>query len=255
MTESSLAYLPTVEQLLETEVFSEAQVLAGEGGLAKVISQVVLGFNPPPRPDSLVVTRLESLSSKEQTYFSQIAGIVLVRPSGNDNVGHAKALAKPIDGTAAKVALPASWPETSLDRLSALCTEAGIALITIPSLGELSQITEDVRSVHLKEVKLNAMRLHAHLLKVVLTEGLEGLVEQLSMQTNRPICVETSNFQLLASRNMGTTPASQQQNVAEQIGLLIRRNKLASEGEGTRPRNFFQPVKVGRRLILPIVLD
>src|SRR5262249_7238094 len=88
-------------------------------------------------------------------------------------------------------------------------------------------------------------------LKVVLTEGLEGLVEQLSIQTNRPISIETANFQVLASRNMGATAASQQQNVTEQIALALKRSK---QNDANHAR-FLQPVKIGRRLIFPILLD
>src|SRR5262249_17285306 len=90
-----------------------------------------------------------------------------------------------------------------------------------------------------------------YLLKIVLTEGLEGLVEQLSLQTNRPISIETGNFQVLASRNMGATPVSQQQNVTEQIGLAVSRTKQ----EGASQSRFIQPIKFGRRLVLPILLD
>jgi PucR family transcriptional regulator, purine catabolism regulatory protein len=254
MIESSLAYLPSLQQLLETEVFSEAQVLLGEAKLAKLVSQVVSGFSPPPRPDSLVVTRLEAFNAKDQVHFSGLAGIVLVRPATNDSSATNKAIAGSMVGSAVKASLAAPFPlnaDASLERLVGLCREAGIVLISIPSFGESGQIAEDIRNAYFKEVKNNGMRLHSHLLKVVLTEGLEGLVEQLSIQTNRPISIETASFQVLASRNMGATPASQQQNVTEQIGLVLNRNKQ----EESNQSRFIHPVKVGRRLILPILLD
>jgi len=95
------------------------------------------------------------------------------------------------------------------------------------------------------------MRVYGDLLKVVLTEGLEGLVEQLSIQSNRPISIETANFQVLASRNMGATPVSQQQNVTEQLGLALSRSKQ----DDSIQSKFIHPIKVGRRLILPILLE
>lgn len=257
MTESSLAYLPTLEQLLETEVFAEAQVLAGEGKLNRLVSQVVSGFNPAPRPDSLVVTRLEAIAAKDHVHFPGLAGLVLVRPATNDSSTPGKQLASQVTGhlvgSALKASVPAPWPnvDASLERLITSCSEAGIGLISVPSFGESAQTAEDIRNTYFKEVKMNGMRLYAHLLKVVLTEGLEGLVEQLSIQTNRPISIETANFQVLASRNMGATAASQQQNVTEQIAQTLKRSK---QNDSSHSR-FLQPVKVGRRLILPILLD
>jgi purine catabolism regulator len=251
MTESSLAYLPSLKQLLETEVFAEAQLLAGDAKLGKLVSQVVSGFNPVPKPDSLVVTRLDSISAKDHVHFSSLAGLVLIRSATNDSSTAAKPIASQVVGSALKAA---PWPvsvDASLERLIGVCQESGLVLISIPSFGEPGQIAEEIRNVYFKEVKTNCVRLYGHLLKIVLTEGLDGLVEQLSIQTNRPISIETASFQVLASRNMGATPVSQQQNVTEQIGLALNRIKQEDTGQ----TKFIHPIKIGRRLVLPILLD
>ena len=78
----------------------------------------------------------------------------------------------------------------------------------MPSFGDPIQIAEEIRQAFLKELKSASARLHAHLMTILLDDGLTGLVEEVSQSLNRPVVVETADFKVLASRNMGVTPAA-----------------------------------------------
>src|SRR6516162_2601506 len=148
MSESSLAYLPSLQQLLATEVFAEAQVLVGDTQLDKLVSQVVSGFGPQLKPESLVVTRQEAISAKDHALFSSLSGLVLVRSATSDSSTPNKPIATPVVGSALKASVAAPWPvnvDTSLEKLIGLCRESGVVLISIPSFGEPGQITEEIR--------------------------------------------------------------------------------------------------------------
>lgn len=132
------------------------------------------------------------------------------------------------------------------------CEEASVPLIVVPSFGDPAQIAEEIRQAFLKELKSASARLHAHLMSILLDEGLEGLVEEVGGALNRPVVVETADFKVLAARNMGATPASQQQSVAEQAAELMKRLQRAQAKGVQLPQT---PIKSGRRLILPVVLS
>ncbi len=249
MSEPSLAYLPSIQQLLDTEVMAEAQLLAGHDFLDRPVSQIVTSLVQPLRQHSLLVCRLENIAVKDVNSLAGLAGIVVVKAGANES--GPKAL---IQAGSGAVVLPHNL-EQPLERLSKLCSDAALPLITMPGFGELHQSAEDLRHAYLKEIRSNAVRLHAHFLKTVLAEGLDGLVEQLSICTHRPISIETVNFDMLASRNLGITAVSQQRTVNEQCLALVQRNKQTANQDDSFGPILINGIKIGRRLILPILLD
>jgi PucR family transcriptional regulator, purine catabolism regulatory protein len=249
MTDPSLAYLPSIQQLLETEVMTEAQILSGQDLLSRPVSQIVTSLRQPLRPHSLLVCRLESIAVKDGAGLVGLAGIVLVKANADESGSKAA-----IQVGSAALSLPHS-AEHPLEKLNKLCGDAGLPLITIAGFGELHQYAEDLRHAYLIETRTNAVRLHAHFLKTVLTDGLEGLVEQLSICTHRPISIETVHFEVLAARNLGAMPASQQRTVGEQCAALVQRMKQTPVQFGFFGPILMNGIKIGRRLILPILLD
>jgi sugar diacid utilization regulator len=261
MTESSLAYLPTLQQLLETEVMAEAHVLSGENLNQRHISQVVSKLTPAPRPHSLLVARPELILAKEHANLGQLAGVVLLGLGNYDaqNQNHpssnpAISLLQPVINGSSAATFPV-LADLSLQRLQTACSEMHVPLVVLPSFGEPTQLIEEIRNAFLREVRVNTSKLHALFLKVALAEGLEALVEQVSSRTGRPIAVETATFQILASRNMGATPAGQQQTLTEAVTQALYKLKQHSDKEGVFESSYLSPLKVGRRLVLPILLD
>ena len=227
----------------------EACIISGQDLLSRPVSQIITSLRQPLRSHSLLVCRLESIAVKDSTALLGLAGIVLVKP--NIDEGGSKAVAQ-------AGGVPHYLPqnvEQPLERLNKLCGEASLPLITIAGFGELHQYAEDLRTAYLKETRANAVRLHAHFLKTVLTEGLEGLVEQLSTCTYRPISIETAHFEVLAARNLGGTPTSQQRAVSEQCAALVQKFKQAPVQDNSLGPILINGIKIGRRLILPILLD
>jgi len=233
---------------------AEAQVFFGDELLERYVTQVVSSLNPPPRPGSLVVLRSEPGSVRDASLLGDLAALVLIRTGSIEqptapmaaNAGTA-AVAQPV--TSASAAMQADvW----LKMMSRTCEEAGVPLIVVPSFGDPGQIAEEIRQAFLKELKSASARLHAHLMTILLDEGLEGLVEEVSQALNRPVVVETADFKVLASRNMGATPVSQQNTVAEQAAELMKRLQRAHARGVELPQT---PIKSGRRLILPVVLS
>jgi hypothetical protein len=249
MSEPSLAYLPTIQQLLETDVMSEAHVLTGQNLLNGAIAQIATSLSHPVRPKSLVVSRLENISLKDGSALAGVAGIVIVKPTSNET--GAKSL---FHSGSAAVSIPHNTDQ-ALEKLRKLCVDAEVPLIAIPGFGDIQQIVEDLRQAYLREIRVNAARLHAHFLKTALKEGLEGLVEKLGLCTHRPICIEAANFELLAARNLGATPASQQNSVSEQCANLVQRNKARTNQDDSLGSMLLNGIKIGRRLILPVLID
>ena len=121
----------------------------------------------------------------------------------------------------------------------------------------LGQVADDVRLAYLREIKQATSRLHASLLSLLLDEGLEALVEEFSNRLNRPVAIESADFKVLASRNMGVTPANQQRTVSEEVQSVMKRltARLSQNKSATEDEQFsMAPVKIGRRLALPILL-
>src|SRR5271155_1257769 len=78
MLENNLFHLPTIQQLLLTEVMAEAQVLSGENLEQRHVTEIVPSTELALRPNSLLVSGLESLSAIEQEDLVNLAGIVVV---------------------------------------------------------------------------------------------------------------------------------------------------------------------------------
>lgn len=252
MTHANFAYQPTLRQLLNAEALAEAQVSFGENLLDRSVSQVVSTLVLGTRPGSLYVNRPEALSGRSVSDLRELAGIIVISSVDNTVVAHPAAGSADI-GSSAPLLHPVVSADAGLKRLINLATEAEVPLIVLPGFGDAGQIADDVRLAFLRLLKLNNTRLHAHLLTIVMEDGLEGLVEEVSNFLNRPVIIETSEFKLLASRNMSATPANQQQSIADEISKVVRQVLRGSE-RGDERDLIVQAVKVGRRLIAPIVL-
>ncbi len=246
MAPGRLYLQPTLRQLLNAEALSEAQVLYGDGLLDRQISQVVFGLSLA-RAGSLVVTRAEALAGQEISAFRDLAGVILIRPGCN------QALAGVVGG-AVVPSRPVSGIDVQIEPLVKLFAEAGTALLSVPELGEPAQVADDIRLAFQSEIKRASARLHAHFLSCVLENGLQGLVEELSALIHRPVAVETAEFKILAAQNMGPTPPSQQRTLTEEVAEELNREMRAQSGDVATvlPE---QPFRIGRRLVMPIVLE
>ncbi|HEY9786716.1 MAG TPA: hypothetical protein V6D17_15040, partial [Candidatus Obscuribacterales bacterium] len=254
MSNAHFAYQPTLRQLLHAEALGEAQIFYGEESLDRTVTQVVSFLSPASRAGSLFVNRQEALQGKEAGDLKDLAGVILIRPFGE--VGSPPAPGAELLRSAAPatpVLAPALGLDALLKRLIAVCTEAEVPLIVLPGFGDPGQIADEVRLAFLRQLKLNNTTLHADLLTIAIEEGLEELVETVSNYLNRPVVLETAEYQLLASKNMGGTPASQQRALSEEIFKTVRRvAKLREKGETTDV--CVPAVKVGRRLVVPVLL-
>jgi hypothetical protein len=260
MLETSLTHLPTIQQLLETEVMAEAQIIFGENLGQRHVSQVIASLTPAPsRPHSLLVARLEGTDSFDRTELANLAAVVVIGGGTAESpvIEKAQSASSVLAGSHGKSAVLKSAVSIDpvLERLRTVCADASIPLIALPSFGEANQVFEEIRSNFLKEVRTNTTRLHEHFLRIVLAEGLEGLVEELSNRTGRPVSIETANFQVLAQRNMSATPANQKQALTEHIGLALHRSKRSQTKEDFVDILHIKPFKIGRRLVAPILID
>lgn len=251
MLDAQLSHQPTLRQLLNTEALAEAQVIYGEDLIDRPVVQVVSALSPQPRPGTLAVCRIEALLGLEASALSGLSALAVIKPSSADSHTQVNA------GTAA---VPSPSPvnlggaDAALKRISKLCTEEEVPLIFIPGFGDPTQVAEDVRLSFLRELKLTSARLQSVLLTLLLDEGLDGLVEEFSNRLNRPVVVETADFKVLASRNMGATPGSQQRSLEEEASKAVRR-RLSTHEKSQHHDFFLSPIKVGRRLVLPVLLS
>lgn len=246
MTSLASALQPTVRNLLATEALADARVLFGENLLERPIIQVVSIVNPPPRAGSLVVVRMELLTGKEPPQIKGLSGVVIVQPTSTETQPPVSAAAQSKGGTTvAGGGAVQPMSDAALKRIVKLCSEAETPLIVVPSFGEPGQTAEDIRLAYLRELKLNSSRLQAMLLSTVLEEGIEGLIEEVSTMLNRPVAVETADFKVLGAKNMGATPPAQQSSLSE---AAVDSLKGRSEEKELRP------LRIGRRLVLPVVL-
>jgi len=259
MLENNLFHLPTIQQLLLTEVMAEAQVLSGENLEQRHVTEIVPSTELALRPNSLLVSGLESLSAIEQEDLVNLAGIVVVGSGSPENHGTrdtgtiSAVEANSSPGSSAALALSAV--DSSLERLERICAAMTIPLLQLLSFGEPIQFYEEIRATFLKEVRGNTAKLHEHFLKVVLAEGLDGLVHDISNRVGRPVVVETANFHILASRNMGGTPQSQRQALTEQLAVALHRGKRNEEKAHFLKTLHIRPFKIGRRLVAPILVE
>jgi len=288
MNQMHLQHQPTLRQLLNSEAMAEAQVVFGDDLLDRPIIQVVGSLSPPPRAGSLVVTRPELLTNnREPLPLEDLAALIIVRQTGMDNAQSiAQSSLTSIKQTSADSsvhplpshpphpsgqssargagsslvntpqaafasATPAGIDDVSMKRILKLCTDAGTPLILMPGFGEPGQVADDVRMAFLREVKQANARLHGVLVSLLLEEGLEGLVEEISTNLNRPVSVETADFKVLASRNMNPTPANQQRAVSEEAQGTLKR-LITRQNAKSDDHFVMAPLKIGRRLVLPI---
>ncbi|HEY9756151.1 MAG TPA: helix-turn-helix domain-containing protein [Oculatellaceae cyanobacterium] len=260
MIKAGAAHNPTVRQLLQSETMAEAQVVFGEDLLERYITQVISSLNPPPRAGSFVVLRADPGTIRDASALRDLAAVTVIRtmtvgPSAGSvaaTAGSSGASVAPPVPQAVPSPPPASPTDVWFKHVQRVCEEASVPLIVMPSFGDPAQSAEELRQAFLKELKSASARLHTHLMTVLLDEGLEGLVEEVSQALNRPIVVESADFKVLASRNMGATPASQQHPVAEQAAEYMKKLQRAHARGEDLPQT---PIKSGRRLILPVVLS
>src|SRR5277367_2913042 len=236
MLETSLTHLPTIQQLLETEVMAEAQIIFGENLGQRHVSQVVASLTPAPsRPHSLLVTRLDATDGYDRAELANLAAVVVIGGGTAESpvAEKAQSASNVLAGSHGKFAVLKSAVsiDPALERLRTTCADASVPVISLPSFGEANQVFEEIRSNFLKEVRTNTTRLHEHFLRIVLAEGLEGLVEELSNRTGRPVSIETANFQVLAQRNMSATPANQKQALTEHVAMALHRSKRNQKEE------------------------
>jgi sugar diacid utilization regulator len=129
--------------------------------------------------------------------------------------------------------------------------DASTPLVVVPYLEDSRELIEEVRASYLVEVKKAAARLHAYFVRLVIENGLAGFVEQLAEELARPCAVETTDFKLVAAHNMGPTPSNQQKTLTEELGEVLNRELRSLED----PHSLVDAVRIGRRLVAPIILE
>lgn len=240
---------PSLRHLLASEALSEAKVLTGEELLDREIAQVVTSLNPAPRDKSLLVARAGSLSKEDLSAFDSLAGVIIIKPFVvSSDLAAASGMG---EGRAAAGSIAAGL-DAEVKKLVKAAEEVEIPLVLVPGFGDAAQIAEDIRQAFLSEIKRSSSRLHAHLLSLVLEKGLSGLVDEMAERLSRPLVIETADFRVLAAQNMGPTPANQQRALTDQVSQLLAK-QLADEESKDDPVIFRQPVRVGRRVAIPIL--
>lgn len=240
MSHERIPLQPNLRRLLELEALSEAQVVYGEHLLDRQISQVVASVYGGQREGTLAVLHTGELPSSEGFTLKGMAGLILIKP-----------VVASITGAGKSVVRSQVISELELEPIIKLCTEADTPLLILPSLEDSREITEEIRTAYLSEVKKASARLHASFIRLVIEEGLDAFVEELAELLDRPVAVETSDFKLVCGQNMGPTPANQQRTISEEIGEALNR-ELRSADESDAGLDV---VRVGRRLVAAIVLD
>lgn len=257
MVHFQFAYQPTLRQLLSSEAFAEAQVLCAEGRIDTPITQVISNLGSPFRSGSLLVNKIEAFEGKELKNVAELSSVVVIKPLSDSSMRPVKASRgqSGLDAVA-KLSVPALAPapnyELALKQLLKVCHEVDIPLISLPGFGDPAQIADEVRFTFLRQLKLNSTRLHTFLMNLVVEDGLEGLTEEVSNQLNRPLSIESAQFILMAAKNMGGTPASQQRSLADEVYKTVRKQLKVESADG---KDWIIPtLKVGRRLVAPIML-
>jgi PucR family transcriptional regulator, purine catabolism regulatory protein len=248
MPKASLFLQPSVRQLLSADALSEAQVLTGQDRLDQQVLQVVYGFTSA-RAGSLVIARAELLGSQDPATMKDLAGVVAIQPTPQPSA----ALAAVGSGMAPAVR-PVASLEVDLTPITATFSQLNLPLILLPGMLEPPQVAEEIRLAFQTEIKRAAGRLHSHLVSCVLESGLQGLVDEVSRLINRPVAVENAEFKILAAQNMSPTPASQQKTLTEEVSEELQR-EMRADPDGALTGLPEQPVRIGRRLVMPIVFD
>jgi sugar diacid utilization regulator len=249
MPNARLYLQPSIKQLLAAEALSEAQVLTGADLLDRLVSQVVYGFSSA-RAGSLVIARAEALGSQESNpVLKDLSAVVAIKPASSPPPALAAVGAGGGPGTLAPVSV-----DLEIERLAKVYAALKVPLIIIPGLGEPGQVAEEIRMAFQSEIKRSGARLHAHFVSQVIEFGMQGLVDELAELVNRPVAVETADFKVLASQNMGPTPPGQQKTLTEEVAEELHR-EMRSLVDGTSTVIPETPVRLGRRLVTPIVLE
>lgn len=249
MAHSGFPHQPTLQRLLNSEALSEALILSGQERLDRPVMQVVTSLSPPLRAGSLVVARVEALGALEAEEIGQLSALVVIKPYAVPSEAAAGSMQHALSGASALASLGI---DIELQRLAKVCAEAEIPLIMIPGFGDASQSADDVRQAFLGELKRSSTRMHAHLISLTICEGVSGLVEELYAWVNRPLVIETADFKVIAAKNMGPTPASQQRTLTEELAEEVNRLLRSQEVHGI-PDLALKPYKIGRRLVFPII--
>jgi sugar diacid utilization regulator len=249
MANARLYLQPSIKQLLAAEALSEAQVLTGSELLERSVSQVVYGFSSA-RAGSLVIARAEVLGSQESNpVLKDLAAVVAIKPASAPPPALSSGGGGGGPGTLAPVSV-----DLEIERLTKVYAALKVPLIIIPGLGEAGQVAEEIRMAFQSEIKRSGARLHAHFVSQVIEYGMQGLVDELTALVDRPVAVETADFKVLASQNMGPTPPSQQKILVEEVAEELHR-EMRSLVDGTSTVIPETPVRIGRRLMTPIVLE
>lgn len=242
MSHERITLQPNLRRLLELEALSEAQVVYGDHFLQKQISQVTAQIYGGQKEGTLAVLRADTLGQQEVSSFKGMSGLILIKPVQSSSSSAAKG-----NGRSQVVS------EIELEPVIKLCTEASTPLIILPSLEDSREITEEIRAAYLSEVKKASARLHTSFIRIVIEEGLDAFVLELSEVLGRPVAVETADFKLISAENMGQTPANQQKTITEEIGEALNRELRSSSTED--PDETLEVVRVGRRLVAAVILE
>jgi len=250
MDRQHLPHQPTLRHLLNSEAMAEAQVVYGQDLLEVPVVQVVTALAQSPRQGTLYIARLGDLGKDAHgglDSLSELSGLIVVKPFERpaESVAHGGGAGMP----AASVSL-----DVEMQRLVKLCADAEVPLIVMSVYGEHAQVAEDIRLAFLGELKRASARMHASLLSLVLSGGLNAVAEELSAWLNRPVAVETADFKILAAKNMGPTPPSQQRTITEEVAESLNRRLRAQETRSSEHVTL-KPFRIGRRLVMPILLD
>ncbi|MBY0358174.1 MAG: helix-turn-helix domain-containing protein [Candidatus Obscuribacterales bacterium] len=235
---------PTLRQILESEALSESRLIFGEDFLDREVSQVVGSLYGGQKDGTLAVVRVENLVGQQAFEVQNLAGLVLIEPPGS-------ALATTGKSSAAKTQVGLNL---DLEHVVKLCTEASTPLLILQGFGEPQEVAAEIRASYLSEVKKASTRLHTHLIRVLIEEGLSGLVDRLAEMVERPVAVESADFKILAAQNMSSTPLNQQRTLTEEVAEELQR-ELREPSDPSVPELLVEPVRIGRRLVAPIVLE
>ncbi len=242
MSSERIPLQPTLRRLLELDALSEARLIYGKEFLDRQISQVVATLYGGQRAGTLCLIKADSVPKEDLPSLKGMSGLILIEQLNSFR-------ANPTKSSTVKKAVPLEH-ELEIGPLLKHCKEAGTALVILPCVEESRELIEEIRSAYLLEVKKANARLHAYFIRLVIEEGLGGLVERLSEELDRPCAVESQDFKLLAAHNMGPTPANQQKTLTEEIAEVLNRELRSLDD----PDSVVNSVKVGRRLVAPIIL-
>jgi purine catabolism regulator len=243
MTAGRVVLQPTLRQLLSAEALSEANVVYGDEFLDRPVAQVVSGMTSA-RPGTLVVSRAENLVVNDPEQLKDLAGLLVIKPAPQAalaSVGSSGAVRQSVG------------IDVDVERLQQYCVVVKTPLIVLSGIGDASQIVDEVRGAFLYAIKKASSRLHQYFVSLVLEGGVSSLVEELSSILNRPVAVESADFKVLAAENLGPMPLNQQKVLTEEVADEINRQWRAQEDEPTVFPE--QPVRIGRRLVMPILFE